>query len=71
MDVSLAHIIAGADKPLPMSSNEFADSNSASPPTLLHNLFCALTGDTSSLCQYPKFSILPPVANCITGDNVL
>ena len=65
------HIIAGDDKPLPTSSNEFAESNSAIFPTLSHNLFCALIGDVSSLLQYPKFNILPPVANCITGDKVL
>ena len=68
---NLAHIIAGDDKPLPISSSEFAEFYSAIFPTLSHNLFCALIGDVSSLSQHPKFNILPPVANCITGDKVL
>ena len=68
---NLAHIIAGDDNPLPISSNEFAESKTASLPTISHNLFCATIGDVSSLDQYPKFNMLPPVANCITGDNVL
>jgi hypothetical protein len=67
----LVHVIAGDDRPLPTSTSKFALSNSASFPILSHNRFCALTGDISSLCQYPKFNISPPVANCITGDNVL
>ena len=68
---NLVHLIDGDDKPLPTSSNDLAESNSVSCPILLHSLFCASIGDMSSLSQYPKFSILPPVANCITGDNVL
>ena len=68
---NLLHIIDGDDKPLPTSSNVFAESNSVSWAILVQSLFCASIGDVSSLCQYPKFNIFPPVANCITGDNAL
>ena len=48
-----------------------AESNSATFPTKSHNLFCALIGDVSFLSHKPKFSMFPPVANCIAGDKVL
>ena len=65
------HIIAGDDKPLPISSNVFAEFNSAILPISSHSLFCASIGEVVSLDQYPKFSMSPSVASCITGDNVL
>ncbi len=71
LEYDVVHLTAGDDKPLPISSRVFAESNSAIFPTKSHNLFCASIGDVSFLCHKPKFSMFPPVANCIAGDKVL
>jgi hypothetical protein len=63
--------IAGADNPLPTSIIVLAVSSSAIFAKLEHRLFWAEIGSEFSLFQYPKLSIDPPVASCITGDNVL
>ncbi len=50
-----AHLNAGDDKPLPISSKDFAESNSAILPTKSHSLFCAMIGVTPKKWAAPKY----------------
>src|SRR5574341_245432 len=62
--------IAGAPSPLPISIILLEEESSARLPTREHRLHCAATGLRAPF-QYPKFSMLPPVASCITGEREL
>ncbi len=61
----------GADNPLPTSTTFFPVDNSAKFAKNMHKLFWAEIGSAYFDDQYPKLSIEPPVASCITGERVL